>query len=107
MVDASTPTGTCAACVLDSERSLVANLAAANNYKADHLRQPENWAAVEASRVIYSAGFFITGGWGGEGSVSSSIQMLVCRLVRAACRPWRAPTAPVVAAAFHCSRSEP
>ena len=66
MVDASTPTGTCAACVLDSERSLVANLAAANNYKADHLRQPENWAAVEASRVIYSAGFFITGGWGGR-----------------------------------------
>jgi hypothetical protein len=34
MVDESTPTGTCAACILGGERSLVANLAAANNYKA-------------------------------------------------------------------------
>ncbi len=34
MVDAATPTGTCAACIVGGERSLVANLAAANNYKA-------------------------------------------------------------------------
>ena len=34
MVDADAPTGTCATCILDGERSLVANLAAANNYKA-------------------------------------------------------------------------
>ncbi len=34
MVDEATPTGTCAACILGGERSLVANLAAANNYKA-------------------------------------------------------------------------
>jgi adenosine kinase len=33
MVDSSTPTGTCAVCVVDNDRSLVANLAAANNYK--------------------------------------------------------------------------
>ena len=33
-VDSSTPTGTCATAVLKGERSLVANLAAANNYKA-------------------------------------------------------------------------
>jgi hypothetical protein len=33
MVDSSTPTGTCAAAILGGERSLVANLAAANNYK--------------------------------------------------------------------------
>jgi len=59
-VDESTPTGTCAACILGGERSLVANLAAANNYKVDHLKQPENWAVVEAARVFYSAGFFIT-----------------------------------------------
>jgi adenosine kinase len=32
-VDGSAPTGTCAAAVLGGERSLVANLAAANNYK--------------------------------------------------------------------------
>ena len=59
-VDDSAPTGTCAACIVGGERSLVANLAAANNYKIDHLNKPENWAVVEAARVFYSAGFFIT-----------------------------------------------
>lgn len=34
MVDSASPTGTCAVCVVDGDRSLVANLAAANNYKA-------------------------------------------------------------------------
>ena len=57
-VDESTPTGTCAACIMGGERSLVANLAAANNYKIEHLKA--NWDVVEAARVIYSAGFFIT-----------------------------------------------
>ena len=33
---------------------------AANNYKIEHLHQPENWVVVEAARVMYSAGFFIT-----------------------------------------------
>lgn len=156
MVDEAAPTGTCATCIMDGERSLVANLAAANNYKArlspqhavkeaaiyfgsrraakheyassralsmhgchgqrrlagrclispwamlhvlliatwcrtfvrgkalmrwhslfawcghacsvttffagqvDHVKAPENWALVEAARVVYSAGFFIT-----------------------------------------------
>lgn len=60
MVDEVTPTGTCAVCIIGGERSLVANLAAANNFKADHLKKPANWAVVEAARVIYSAGFFIT-----------------------------------------------
>ncbi|KAI7844663.1 hypothetical protein COHA_001752 [Chlorella ohadii] len=60
MVDAATPTGTCAACIVGGERSLVANLAAANNYKVDHLQQPENMECLEKARVIYSAGFFIT-----------------------------------------------
>lgn len=59
-IDESTPTGTCAACIVGGERSLVANLAAANNYKIEHLQKPENWAVVEAARVFYSAGFFIT-----------------------------------------------
>jgi len=144
MVDESTPTGTCAACIVGGERSLVANLAAANNYKVrgvtawkcgragrvgsggcggahmaawhthrpsllslyvykvgilqhptyaptrlhfppplyglpsrpptcppsfpsrlqvDHLQQPENMACLEKARIVYSAGFFITGGW--------------------------------------------
>lgn len=33
MVDANVATGTCAVCVVGHDRSLVANLAAANNYK--------------------------------------------------------------------------
>ncbi len=28
--------------------------------QVDHVKQPENWALVEAARVVYSAGFFIT-----------------------------------------------
>jgi len=33
LVDESAATGTCGVCVVDSDRSLVANLGAANNYK--------------------------------------------------------------------------
>lgn len=58
MVDEATPTGTCAVCVLDAERSLVANLSAANNYKLSHCE--ENWSVVEAAKFYYMAGFFIT-----------------------------------------------
>jgi hypothetical protein len=32
-VDEGTPTGTCGVCILNTERSLVANLAAANKYQ--------------------------------------------------------------------------
>ncbi|XP_067828667.1 adenosine kinase-like isoform X2 [Heptranchias perlo] len=55
------PTGTCAACITGDNRSLVANLAAANCYKKEgHLDQKENWQFVEKARVYYIAGFFIT-----------------------------------------------
>ncbi|PIN23388.1 putative pfkB family carbohydrate kinase [Handroanthus impetiginosus] len=54
------PTGTCAVCVVGGERSLVANLSAANCYKVDHLKQPENWALVEKAKYYYIAGFFLT-----------------------------------------------
>jgi adenosine kinase len=44
MVDATTPTGTCAVLVNGPHRSLVANLAAANNYKAcAHRRCCDAW----------------------------------------------------------------
>jgi hypothetical protein len=62
MVDPATPTGTCAVCIVGGERSLVANLAAANNFKATHVTSKANWPVVEAARVIYSAG-----GWGAGG----------------------------------------
>jgi len=60
MVDKSTPTGTCAVCITGNNRSLVANLSAANNFKETHVQLPENLAVVEQAKVIYSAGFFAT-----------------------------------------------
>ncbi|GAB4833635.1 Adenylate kinase 2 [Ancistrocladus abbreviatus] len=58
--DESAPTGTCAVCVVGGERSLVANLSAANCYKSDHLKRPENWVLVEKAKYLYIAGFFLT-----------------------------------------------
>ncbi|KAI4318875.1 hypothetical protein MLD38_032533 [Melastoma candidum] len=58
--DESVATGTCAVCVVGGERSLIANLAAANCYKSDHLKQQENWALVEKAKFFYIAGFFLT-----------------------------------------------
>ena len=58
--DEAAPTGTCAVCVVGGERSLIANLSAANCYKSEHLKRPENWALVEKAKYIYIAGFFLT-----------------------------------------------
>ncbi|XP_017404142.1 adenosine kinase isoform X6 [Cebus imitator] len=50
------PTGTCAACITGGNRSLVANLAAANCYKKEkHLDLEKNWMLVEKARVCYIA----------------------------------------------------
>ncbi|XP_067101365.1 LOW QUALITY PROTEIN: adenosine kinase b [Osmerus mordax] len=55
------PTGTCAACITGDNRSLVANLAAANCYKKEnHLDLGSNWELVEKAKVYYIAGFFLT-----------------------------------------------
>ncbi|XP_064863906.1 adenosine kinase-like [Oncorhynchus nerka] len=55
------PTGTCAVCITGDNRSMVANLAAANYYKKDgHLDLKENWKLVEKAKVFYIAGFFLT-----------------------------------------------
>lgn len=55
------PTGTCAACITGDNRSLVANLAAANCYnKEKHLDIEKNWSLVEKAQVYYIAGFFLT-----------------------------------------------
>ncbi|GAV67875.1 PfkB domain-containing protein [Cephalotus follicularis] len=58
--DESAATGTCAVCVVGGERSLIANLSAANCYKSEHLKKPENWALVEKAKYFYIAGFFLT-----------------------------------------------
>jgi len=56
--DSTVKTGTCAVLITNRDRSLVANLAAANNYKKQHL--VENFRLVEEAQFIYVTGFFLT-----------------------------------------------
>lgn len=60
MEEESTPTGTCAVLINDKERSLVANLAAANKYSVEHIKQPEVDAVLRGAQFVYIAGFFLT-----------------------------------------------
>lgn len=54
------PTGKCAALINGSNRSLVTDLAAANHYKLEHLKKPENWSIVEQAKFFYVGGFHLT-----------------------------------------------
>jgi adenosine kinase len=54
------PTGRCAVLVKDKERSLIADLAAANDYTIEHFRTDEIQALVNSADIFYSAGFFLT-----------------------------------------------
>jgi len=60
LVDQKTATGTCAVVIVDKERSLVANLSAANNYKKDHFDSPDIQAVVHKAKFYYTTGFFLT-----------------------------------------------
>jgi adenosine kinase len=60
MQDPTTPTGTCAALIKDGERALVANLAAANNFKPSHFETETAKEIIEAAKFYYCAGFFLT-----------------------------------------------
>jgi adenosine kinase len=60
MKDETTPTGTCAALIKDGERALVANLAAANNFKETHLTTEKAQEIIDAAQFYYCAGFFLT-----------------------------------------------
>ncbi|TYZ66530.1 hypothetical protein PybrP1_006382 [[Pythium] brassicae (nom. inval.)] len=53
-------TGTCAVCVVDSERSLVANLSAANHFHHDHLESDVSKELIGKGKFFYSAGFHLT-----------------------------------------------
>lgn len=54
------PTGTCAVLVHETERSLVANLSAAEKYTKSHFDQEDIQAVIKGAKIIYSAGFFLT-----------------------------------------------
>ncbi|EPY34065.1 adenosine kinase [Angomonas deanei] len=54
------PTGSCAVCISGKERSLVANLAAANCLSQEHMNSPEVAKALEGSKLFYLTGFTLT-----------------------------------------------
>ncbi|XP_022917016.1 adenosine kinase [Onthophagus taurus] len=54
------PTGTCAVLLTGQNRSLCANLAAANCFTLDHIRKPENKEFIEKASYYYVSGFFLT-----------------------------------------------
>lgn len=54
------PTGTCAVLIHEKERSLVANLGAAEKYNRTHFESAEIQEVVKGAEIVYSAGFFLT-----------------------------------------------
>jgi len=60
MVDEGAATGTCAVLINGGERSLVANLAAANNFKPSHLETDLAKEIYTSAKYYYIAGFFLT-----------------------------------------------
>ena len=59
-VDEKVETGTCAVLIKDKERSMIANLAAANCYKKEHLDTDTIKPVVENAKFVYISGFFLT-----------------------------------------------
>mmetsp|Transcript_31357 Transcript_31357/g.64971 ORF Transcript_31357/g.64971 Transcript_31357/m.64971 type:complete len:341 (-) Transcript_31357:111-1133(-) len=53
-------TGTCAVLINGGERSLVANLAAANTFTPAHLESEACKDAIKKAQILYTAGFFLT-----------------------------------------------
>jgi len=61
LVNKEYPTGTCGVIITGHNRSLIANLSAAEQYKeSEHLDLPEKWKFVENAEYYYIAGFFLT-----------------------------------------------
>jgi len=56
---ADVPTGTCAVLITGEDRSLVANISAAEKYDPKHLDEVA-WKHVENAKIVYISGFFLT-----------------------------------------------
>ncbi len=54
------PTGTCAVLVVEKDRSMVANLAAANSYKVDYLKSESVAAQWQKATHFFVEGYFLT-----------------------------------------------
>jgi adenosine kinase len=59
-VDDTQPTGRCGVIITGHNRSLVTHLAAANEYKVEHLKSPHVWSLVEKAKVYYVGGYHLT-----------------------------------------------
>ena len=57
-VDEEHPTGRCGVIITGHDRSMCTDLAAANHYKLEHLK--ENWDIVQNSKVYFVGGFHLT-----------------------------------------------
>jgi len=58
--DPSAPTGICAVLITGNNRSMVARLAAANNYKKDHFDSEIVQQTIQKAQVYYGTGYFFT-----------------------------------------------
>ncbi|KAJ5833747.1 Adenosine kinase [Penicillium riverlandense] len=59
-VDDVQPTGKCGVVITGHNRSMCTHLAAANEYKIEHLKQPQIWSLVEKAQVYYVGGYHLT-----------------------------------------------
>ena len=59
-VDDVQPTGKCGVIITGHNRSMCTHLAAANEYKPEHLKQPHVWSLVEKAQVYYVGGYHLT-----------------------------------------------
>ncbi|OJJ87177.1 adenosine kinase [Aspergillus glaucus CBS 516.65] len=59
-VDDVQPTGKCGVIITGHNRSMCTHLAAANEYKPEHLKQPQIWSLVEKAQVYYIGGYHLT-----------------------------------------------
>ncbi|CAN3365073.1 adenosine kinase [Diutina catenulata] len=60
MVQEDIGTGKCAALITGHHRSLATDLGAANHFKPEHLKKPENWKLVEGATHFYIGGYHLT-----------------------------------------------
>lgn len=60
LVDSTHPTGRCGVIITGQDRSMCTDLAAANEYKIDHLKSPEIWKLVKQAQVYFVGGYHLT-----------------------------------------------
>jgi adenosine kinase len=59
-VDEKQPTGKCGVVINGHNRSMCTHLAAANEYKLEHLKSPKIWSMVEKTDVFFVGGYHLT-----------------------------------------------